>query len=110
MYLYYIALGAGILFGVAGQITLKAGAERATTVIEQFLNPLTLIGFVIYAAAALFYIVALKKIPVSLAFPTVSASYIIVAVIAHFLWNEPFGISQGVGISLIAAGIIMLHQ
>ena len=107
---YYAALAAGIAFGVVGQIVLKSGAEAAPTVVAQFLHPLTIIGFAIYALAAVFYIVAIKKIPVSLAYPSVAASYIIVAVAAHFLWNEPFGLPQLGGIALIAGGIILLHQ
>jgi small multidrug resistance pump len=107
---YYAALAAGILFGVVGQIALKSGAEAAATVTAQFLNPFTLIGFAIYALAAVFYIIAIKRIPVSLAYPSVALSYVVVGVAAHFLWNEPFGLPQIGGIALIAAGILLLHQ
>jgi multidrug transporter EmrE-like cation transporter len=107
---YYAALAAGIAFGVVGQIVLKSGAEAATTLTAQFLHPLTIIGFAVYALAAVFYIIAIKKIPVSLAYPSVAASYIVVGVAAHFLWNEPFGLPQLGGIAMIAGGIILLHQ
>jgi multidrug transporter EmrE-like cation transporter len=110
MYFYYAMLAAGIFFGVVGQIVLKAGADRTDTVVQQFLHPLTVLGFGIYAAAAIFYVIALKRIPVSIAFPSVSASYILVAVLAHFLWNEPFGFPQVAGIVLIGGGIFLLHQ
>ena len=70
--LYYASLAAAILFGIAGQITLKSGALRSPTVVAQFFDPLTMIGFAIYVLAALLYIVALKEIPVSVAFPSVS--------------------------------------
>ncbi len=80
---YYAALLAGILFGVMGQILLKIGAERTAGVAAQFLDAFTILGFATYAIAAIFYIVAIKNIPLSLAFPSVSASYVIVAVIGH---------------------------
>jgi len=64
----------------------------------------TLIGLAIYVFAALCYIVALKKIPVSVAFPSVAASYAVVAIIAHLLWNEPFGWPQFAGLVLIVWG------
>jgi len=108
--LYYVSLAAAVLFGIAGQIALKSGAAAAPTVAAQFLNPLTMLGFAIYVFAALCYIVALKKIPVSLAFPSVSASYAVVAILAHLLWNEPFGWPQIGGIALIGAGILLIHQ
>jgi len=108
--IYYLSLVAAILFGIAGQIALKSGALGSATVAAQFLNPLTIVGFAIYVLAALFYIVALKKIPVSVAFPSVGASYAIVAVLGHVLWNEPFGWPQIGGLLLIGGGIVLIHQ
>jgi small multidrug resistance pump len=108
--IYYLSLIAAILFGIAGQIALKSGALGSATVAAQFLNPLTIVGFAIYVLAALFYIVALKKIPVSVAFPSVGASYAIVAVLGHLLWNEPFGWPQIGGLLLIGGGIVLIHQ
>lgn len=107
---YYSALFAGIVFGVAGQLLLKAGATRATDIVGQFLHPLTIVGLGVYVFAALCYIVAIKRIPLSLAFPTVSLSYIIVTVAAHFLWNEHLGPPQFAGMALIAGGILLLHK
>jgi small multidrug resistance pump len=107
---YYAALLAGILFGVAGQVLLKTGAERTAGMVAQFLDPFTILGFAIYSIAAIFYIIAIKKIPLSLAFPSVSASYVLVAVIGHLLWGEPLGFPQFAGIALIAGGILLLHH
>ncbi len=109
MAIYYVSLVAAILLGVAGQIALKSGAEGSPTVAAQFVNPLTIIGFAIYVVAAVCYIVALKKIPVSVAFPSVAASYAVVAVIAHLLWNEPFGWQQLGGLLLIGGGIFLIN-
>jgi small multidrug resistance pump len=106
---YYLALAAGIVFGVAGQIALKSGAEAATTIAAQFLHPFTIVGFAIYALAAIFYIIAIKRIPVSLAYPSVALSYVVVAFVAHILWSEPLGLPQFGGIALIAGGILLLH-
>lgn len=107
---YYVALAVSILLGISGQIMLKTGADRSTGFLAQFFSPFTLSGLFIYALAAAFYIVALKRIPVSLAFPSVSLSYVIVAVLAHFLWSEPLGMPQVGGILLIGCGIFLLHQ
>ncbi len=110
MALYYTSLIAAILFGIAGQIALKSGASASSTLVAQFANPLTILGFSIYLVAALCYVIALKKIPVSLAFPSVAASYAVVAVLAHLLWNEPFGWQQFGGLLLIGGGIVLIHQ
>ncbi|MGA8757891.1 MAG: EamA family transporter [Stellaceae bacterium] len=107
---YYTCLAASILLGIVGQITLKSAATSSATISAQFLDPLTLFGLAIYFAAALCYIIALKRIPLSLAFPSVSVSYAIVALLAHVLWGEPFGWPQLGGIALISSGVLLIHQ
>jgi hypothetical protein len=64
---YYASLMAAILIGIAAQIALKSGANGSVTLVAQFLNPLTMFGLALYGVAAVCYIVALKKIPVSIA-------------------------------------------
>ena len=109
MTVYYVALGIGILAGIAGQLLLKAGAD-APDFVSQLLRPSTLAGLALYGSAAFLYLVALRKIPVSVAFPSVSLSYAIVAVLGHFLFGEPFGIKQIGGIALIMGGVMLINQ
>lgn len=106
---YYIALGIGILAGIGGQILLKAGAD-APDFISQVLRPSTLCGLALYGSAAFLYIVALRKIPVSVAFPSVSVSYALVAILGHFLFGEPFGLKQIGGLALIMGGVVLINQ
>ena len=110
MSVYYASLLAAILLGIAGQIALKSAAEGSATITAQFLSPLTIIGLAVYILAAFCYILALKRIPVSIAFPSVAASYAVVAVLAHLLWNEPLGWPQLVGIALIGSGVLLINQ
>jgi undecaprenyl phosphate-alpha-L-ara4N flippase subunit ArnE len=110
MVVSYLFLAAAILLGVAGQIVLKAGANTSASTWTQFLSPFTIGGLAIYVIASVPYIVALKRLPISQAFPSVAASYAVVAIIAHFLWNEPFGWPQFGGLVLIGAGIVLIHQ
>ena len=109
MTVYYVALGISILAGIAGQMLLKAGAD-APDFFSQLLRPSTLAGLALYGAAALLYIIALRKIPMSVAFPSVSLSYALVAVLGHFLFGEPFGIKQIGGIVLITGGVVLINQ
>ena len=109
MMIYYGALAIGILAGIGGQVLLKAGAS-APDLTSQLLRPSTLIGLALYGSAAFLYIIALRKIPVSVAFPSVSLSYAIVAVAGHFLFGEPFGVKQIAGILLIVGGVALINQ
>jgi multidrug transporter EmrE-like cation transporter len=108
MAIYYSSLAARSCSGSSGDHSNRG--RRLSDVVAQFANPLTIVGFAIYVFAALLYIVALKKIPVSVAFPSVAASYAAVAIIAHLMWNEPFGWPQLGGLVLIGSGILLIHQ
>ncbi len=109
MFPYYAALAVGVDLGNAGQILLKAGSARTTDVIAQLLNPYTIVGFACYGLAAFFYIAAIKKIPVSVAYPSVSIGYAVVAFAMHYFWGEPFGLQQIAGLALISGGILLLY-
>ncbi len=109
MMIYYVLLGLGIFAGIGGQILLKTGANSPAFV-DQLLRPSTICGLALYASAAFLYLIVLRKIPVSVAFPSVSLSYAIVAVLGHFLFGEPFGIKQIGGIALIMGGVVLINQ
>ena len=109
MTFYYVALGLSILAGIGGQILLKAGAD-APDFISQVLRPSTLCGLAFYGSAAFLYILALRKIPMSVAFPSVSVSYVLVAILGHFVFGEPFGLKQIGGLALIMGGVILINQ
>ncbi|MBS0223488.1 MAG: EamA family transporter [Proteobacteria bacterium] len=109
MLVSYLALAIGILAGIGGQILLKQGAD-APDFVSQVLRPSTLYGLALYGSAAFLYIIALRKLPVSIAFPSVSLSYAIVAVLGHFLFGEPFGLKQIGGIALIVGGVALINQ
>lgn len=109
MTVYYVALGIGILAGIAGQILLKMGAD-APDFVSQLMRPSTIAGLALYGSAAFLYIIALRKLPVSVAFPSVSLSYAVVAVLGHFLFGETFGIKQLGGIALIMGGVVLINQ
>jgi undecaprenyl phosphate-alpha-L-ara4N flippase subunit ArnE len=106
----YFALITSILIGVGGQLSLKAGATDNSAMKTVLLQPFILLGFASYFVSALFYIYALRKIPLSVAFPSVSISYVIVSLMAHVLWGEPFGFRQVIALSLILSGIVVLSR
>lgn len=107
---YYLSLTAAILLGIAAQLLLKVGASGEGGIVSQFLKPQSIAGLVLYGMAAVFYMLALRKIPVSLAFPSVSLSYALLAVLGYFWLKEPLGAAQLGGIALIVAGVAVLHH
>lgn len=109
MLIYYLCLFTSILIGVGGQIAIKTGTLHTPGVSGlPLFQPYIMLGLSCYFVAALFYIYSLKQIPVSVAFPCVSLSYVVVALLAHLLWNEPFGSQHIIALAFILCGVFLL--
>ncbi|MCW0235160.1 MAG: EamA family transporter [Ferrovibrio sp.] len=106
---YYVALGVSILLGLAGQLMLKAGAS-GETLLQQLLAPQSIIGLMLYGTAAFSYMYALRRIPVSIAFPSVSLSYVLVALLGFWLYGEALTMSKLAGIALVCAGVFLITR
>jgi len=91
-------------------LLLKAGSVGAENTIDQFMRLPTLVGLGFYAISAVLYVIALRRIPVSLAFPSVSISYAVIALLGYLLWSEPLGWAQVAGIALICTGVVLLYR
>ena len=108
MSLHWASLGAALVAGVIGQLLLKAGATGPGDFLVQLMRPTTIVGLAFYGVAALLYIVALRGIPVSVAFPAAATQYVIVAMVGWFVYGEPAGVQQVAGLALIVVGVLML--
>lgn len=109
MTIFYVALGIGILLGVVGQVLLKAGAH-GDTLLQQFFSISSIAGLALYFAAALCYMYALRRIPVSVAFPSVSLSYVLVAFLGVWLFGEAMSLPKLAGILLVCAGVFLITR
>ena len=67
-------------------------------------------GIGAYGAGAIFYVLALRSIPLSVAFPSVAVSYVLVAGLGVFLFQEPFSLIQGAGLACICLGVVLLRM
>jgi small multidrug resistance pump len=107
MSLYWSVLAAAIVTSMAGQTLLKAGAG-ASSFVAQLCDPRTVIGLGLYGGAALLYIIALRRIPMSVALPFTAVSYVAAALIGHFAFHEPMGLMRTGAIGLICCGVLVL--
>jgi small multidrug resistance pump len=103
------ALIVAVALGAVGQLFLKMGSIQGRVSGDLITLP-AFVGLLIYFGSALLYIYSLRKIPLYLAFPSMSASYALVAYSAHLIWGDPFGPRQIVGLAMITAGIVCLVQ
>jgi multidrug transporter EmrE-like cation transporter len=112
MTIAWIVLAAAIVTSLVGQILLKAGASGSVAASAGFIDQLfrwqTIIGLGCYGGAALLYIVALRKIPMSIALPCTAASYVVIAVIGWAVFGEALGVQKMLAIGLICLGVVLL--
>jgi drug/metabolite transporter (DMT)-like permease len=66
------------------------------------------LGLFLYGGAAILYIVALRRIPMSRALPCTAVSYVAAALIGHYAFGETLGASHISAIALICGGVILL--
>ena len=107
MSLYWAMLAAAIVTSMIGQTLLKAGAV-APDFIAQLFDVRTIVGLAAYGGAAVLYIVALRRIPMSVALPCTAVSYVAAVLIGHFGFAEPLSVSRLGAVALICVGVALL--
>jgi small multidrug resistance pump len=105
--IYWLSLLGAISITVLGETLLKMGAA-SRSFLRQLIDWRTLAGVTFYGLAALLYMLALRRIPMSVATPYTAASYVAVALIGRFVFRESLGRFQIAGIGLIVAGTCLL--
>jgi small multidrug resistance pump len=107
MDLHWVILAAAIVTSMAGQTLLKAGAGAADFIAQLF-DWRTVLGLGLYGGAAILYIVALRRIPMSVALPCTAISYVAAALIGHFAFGEALGLQHATALALICTGVVLL--
>jgi multidrug transporter EmrE-like cation transporter len=124
--IYYIALFLSITLNAASLIMLKQfaligketeimvadnlfGSFQLTAIIKRLLNPLLVISVIFYGFAALLWMVALLKVDLMVAYPSLSVTYVLIALISTGLFNEQITSRRWAGMALIVAGVIVMN-
>ncbi len=103
------AVGQLMLRQVARVLTAPSQAGLGRWLLSVFTSPTILAAFVLFAVSALLWIAALRETPLTVAYPMVALSYIIIFVGSYFLFAEPITLTKLIGAVLVVAGIIVIH-
>lgn len=119
---YWLAL-CSVLLGSAAQLLLKLGidwlpplAELGQPALWLQLEPRAVLcvglGLLLYAVSMLIWVWVLTHLPLSRAYPLLSLSYVVVYLVAtQFpLWGEVASDRRGLGIVLIALGVLLVSR
>jgi len=111
----------GVLLNAIAQLALKASVSD-TGIINLDMQSLfssagTLatnlwlwLGLICYAISVVVWILALSRVDVSIAYPMLSIGYIVNAIAASQLFNEPMGLGKVIGIGVIMLGVYILAR
>jgi multidrug transporter EmrE-like cation transporter len=111
----------GVLLNAVAQLALKASVSD-TGIINLDMQSLISsaaslatnlwlwVGLICYAISVVVWILALSRVDVSIAYPMLSIGYIVNALAASQLFNEPLGIGKVVGIGIIIVGVYVLAR
>lgn len=109
-----------VAFSVAGQLTLRSAMDRVgfigraevstplTTASRVAKEPLLWIGLFLFGISAIFWLVVLSRVPLSVAYPFVGLSYILIVAFSHFVLDEGVPLLRWVGVVVVATGIVIV--
>ncbi len=112
---------AGVILNAAGQLLLKAGTNAVGHFdfhldnvlpigLKLALNPFILSGMVAYGVSLVVWIMALSRVPVSIAYPMLSIGYVINAFIAWHWFGEALSAQKLLGIGCIVLGVYVITR
>lgn len=118
----WLLLLGGVALNAAAQLLLKAATRTSGVLVSDSgelswsaLAHLTRayplwIGLSFYGVSVILWLGALSRVPVSVAYPMLSAGYVVNAIAAAFLFGEALSVPKFMGILLIIAGVIVLAR
>ena len=111
----------GVMLNAAAQILMKSGTNAVGNFAFSVENivPIGLklatewhivAALFCYALSVVIWVLALSRVPVSIAFPMLSMAYVVNAVAAWYLLNEPFNPTKLIGMGVIILGVIIISR
>ena len=104
---FWLMLAGAIATSMAANTLLKLGSQ-APDFMAQLFDWRSIAGLALYGGGALLYMVALRRIPMSVALPFTAVSYIAAAMIGHYVFHEAIVAQHMLAIALIVGGVVLL--
>lgn len=105
-----------ITFTVIGQLLVKAGMLRVASSLSQsppflsmvftaFLESLVVAGLACAVLAAVSWFPAVARLPISIAYPFMALSIVLVLALAPICFGERVSLNQWIGVILVSCGL-----
>lgn len=103
-----------IALNVVGQYLLKAGTGQVTLALSQWVaiitNPEILLGLAAYVVSLVTWLLLLKRLPLAVAYPTLSLSYVLIVLAGVLVLREPWSWTRVAGSAVIVLGVWLLWR
>ena len=108
-----------VLLGAIAQVVLKRGMQIYgevsaggvwTQIIPILKIPHVLTGFILYGLSSVLWIAVVSKVDLSLAYPMVSAAYVIVFLASWLILGEQISPLRAAGLAVIVTGVVMISR
>ncbi len=99
-----------IVFTVLGQVLVKHGVKQAQSspaIMDYIMNPFIVAGLASAVIAALSWIKALRHFNLSYAYPFMSVSFLLVALLSVWVFDEPVKWNQWLGLGIVLMGLFI---
>ena len=112
----FVFVGLSIIFTITGQLLLKrgmsgigkSGAAGMGVFLKMILSPWVVGGLAVYFMGVISWILALSSLPLTLAYPFGSLSYVGIFIASYFLFKEKITPARWLGIVIIVSGLIII--
>jgi len=111
----YFVMILSMILAVLGQFLFKKGvvltnvSPNIKSIISSIFTPTLFFGFICYGVSAVLWLFVLKKFPLSVAYPSLAFTYILVLLISVIFFNESLSIFKIFGVILIFSGVVLIN-
>lgn len=121
MFKALLILLVAVSFSVTGELLLKHGMNNVgffslqpqlllSGLVRTFTNPFVLSGFTCVFLGSIFWLSVLSRLPLSLAYPLLSVSYVLVVLSAWLLLKESISVDRMIGVFIIISGVVVVYR
>ncbi|MDQ4028568.1 MAG: EamA family transporter [Actinomycetota bacterium] len=115
-----VLLVVSVAFAIAGQLTLKSAMTQigrigsaevhaaGHTASRAIREPRLWAGLALFGISSIFWLVVLSRVPLSVAYPFVGVSYIIIVLLSRYVLHEHVPLLRWLGVVIVATGVAII--
>ncbi len=114
--LKFVLLFTSMTLAIIGQLSFKHGLNsielsiQPLQIIKTIFSPYVFIGFMCYGISSIIWLFVLERFPLSIAYPTLALSYVLIVFLSFIVLKEPLTANKVIGSFIILAGVFVMFR